>query len=101
GLSRQMRCTFEEERHRYLQNLRNVLQPAGTHAVGALLVFLHLLEREAERGGELRLAHAEHQATHADAAAHVLVDGTCYRPHYRLPCPVEARAVVSGIPIAQ
>jgi len=35
--------------NRHLQNVGDLLQPARSDAVGALLVFLHLLEREAER----------------------------------------------------
>jgi hypothetical protein len=35
--------------------------------------FLHLLERQAERVGKPGLAEAQHEATHAHAAADVLV----------------------------
>ena len=48
--------------------MRDVLQAARAHTVRSLLVFLHLLEREAERIAEFLLAHAEHHAPHADAA---------------------------------
>jgi hypothetical protein len=34
-----------------------------------------LLEREAERVGEIRLAHAQHHAAHTHTTANVLVDG--------------------------
>ena len=43
-----LRRAFEEERHRNLEDMRNFLQPAGADAVGALFVFLDLLERQAE-----------------------------------------------------
>src|SRR4051812_25933622 len=69
-----MRRALEEERHRNLQDMRDVLQTARTDAVGALLVFLHLLEGDLERLAKLLLAHAEHLATHPQSAAHMLVD---------------------------
>ena len=69
-----LRRAFEEKRHRHLQDMGNLLQAAGADAVGALLVFLHLLEGEAERVAELLLAHAQHHPTHAHPRAHVLVD---------------------------
>lgn len=40
------------------QEGRYFLQPAATHAVGALFIFLHLLEREINRSGELFLGYA-------------------------------------------
>jgi hypothetical protein len=52
-----------------------LLQPARSDAVGALLVFLHLLEREAERIAQSPLAHCKHPTAHAHPAADVLVDG--------------------------
>ena len=52
----------------------DLLQPARADAVGALLVFLHLLEGQTERVAELFLAHAQHHPAHAHAAAHMLVD---------------------------
>ena len=66
---------FEEERHRNLQDVGDLLQPAGADAVGAFFVFLHLLEGQTERVAELFLAHAEHHSPHPYAAADVLVDG--------------------------
>ena len=72
-LPRHVRRAFEEERHRHLQDVRDLLQPARADAVRALLVLLHLLEGEAERVAELFLTHAEHHAAHTHACAHVLV----------------------------
>src|SRR5882672_2690473 len=69
-----MRRALEEERHRHLKDVRHVLQAARTDAVGALLVFLHLLERDLERLAQLLLAHAEHLPAHPQPAAYVLVD---------------------------
>ena len=54
--------------------MRDLLQAARPHAVRSLLVFLHLLEREPEPIGELRLAHSEYHPTHPDPAAYVFVD---------------------------
>src|SRR5262245_22596468 len=53
----------------------HLLQPARPDAVGASLVFLHLLEGEAECGTQLFLAHRKHLAAHTHPAADVLVDG--------------------------
>jgi hypothetical protein len=66
--------TLEEERYWNLQNVGDLLQPARSNAVGALLVFLHLLEGEAERIAKLLLAHCKHQAAHAHPTADVLID---------------------------
>jgi hypothetical protein len=74
GLPRLMRRALKEKRHRDLQDVRDVLQSTRADAIGALLVFLHLLEREAKRVAELPLAHAKHHPPHAHPAANVLVD---------------------------
>jgi hypothetical protein len=54
--------------------LEHLLQPARTDAVGALLVFLHLLKRQAEGIAELFLTHAQHHSPHAHARTDMLVD---------------------------
>src|SRR5580692_9247932 len=46
---------FEEERHRHLQDQRDLLQAAGADAVRSLLVFLDLLKSQAEVVAELLL----------------------------------------------
>src|ERR1041385_7285470 len=68
------RRALKEKRDRHLQDERDLLQPARANPVGALFVFLDLLEREAERVAELLLTHAPHHAAHADAAPDMLVD---------------------------
>src|SRR4029077_20561433 len=68
------RRAIEEERHRYLENVRNLLQPAGANAVGALFVLLHLLKSQAKSIAELLLAHRQHHATHAYAATDMLIN---------------------------
>jgi hypothetical protein len=57
------------------QNLGNGLKPARAYTVRAFLVFLHLLERQAQRVAELFLTHIQHQSTHPHAAAHVFIGG--------------------------
>src|SRR5262249_14516930 len=57
----------------------DLLQPAGPDAICAVLVFLHLLEGEAECGTQALLAHCKHLAAHAHAAANVLVGGVDIR----------------------
>jgi hypothetical protein len=52
-----------------------VLQPARANAVGPLLIFLNLLERQYKRVSKVGLAHFKHQAAQAHAAANMLVDG--------------------------
>src|ERR1044072_1573864 len=64
---------FEEKRDRNAKDKRDLLKPARADAVGALLVFLHLLECQAEPIGELLLAHAKHHSAHADTRPHMLV----------------------------
>jgi hypothetical protein len=71
----QVRRALEEERHRYLQNVGDLLQPARPDAVRAFLVFLDLLEGKTECVAQLLLAHCEHHAAHAHPAANVSVDG--------------------------
>ncbi len=63
-----------EELHRHAEHLRKIEQPARTNAVDALLVFLHLLERQTQLLAELLLAHAEQHAAKAHAAADMNVD---------------------------
>src|SRR5450830_184063 len=58
--------------------LEHLLQPARTDAVGALLVFLHLLKGQAEGVAELFLTHAQHHPPHAHARAHMLIDRIGY-----------------------
>jgi hypothetical protein len=53
--------------------LGDVLKAAGADAVGSLLIFLDLLERQPERIRNIGLAHVEHQSPHSHAAADMLV----------------------------
>jgi hypothetical protein len=73
--SRLTRHSVEEERNRHLKDLGYVLQPAGANAVGSLLIFLNLLERQSKRVRKIGLAHFEHQTAHPHAAADMPVDG--------------------------
>jgi DNA-binding XRE family transcriptional regulator len=47
--------TFEKRRHRHFERLRNPNEAAAADAVSTRLVFLNLLEREANPPAELRL----------------------------------------------
>jgi hypothetical protein len=63
GCGRRRRShALEEERYWHLKNVGDLLQSAGPDAVGAFLVFLHLLEGEAECGTQRLLAHCKHHA---------------------------------------
>ena len=50
------------------------MQPARADAVGAALVFLHLLKGKADRRPEFFLAQPEHVAAQADPGADLHVD---------------------------
>ena len=75
GCTRYARCALEEERHRDLQDVGDLLQSAHADAVRALLVLLDLLKRQAKCAAEIHLAHCQHHPAHAHPAADVLVDG--------------------------
>src|SRR6185369_11865836 len=57
------------ERPRHLPELR------GAHPVGRTLIFLHLLEGEADRVGEPFLAPSQFLAAHSNAEPHMAVHG--------------------------
>jgi hypothetical protein len=59
------------------------LQAAGADAVGPLLVFLDLLERQPEGVPEIGLAHIEHEPPQAHAAAKLFVDRIETGPGHR------------------
>jgi hypothetical protein len=67
------RRSLEEKRHRHAKDVRHLMKAAGADAVGALLVFLHLLEGQSQTVGQLRLTQVEHKSTHADAATNMVV----------------------------
>src|SRR6516164_7784820 len=69
-----IRGILKKERHRHLEDLGNLLEPACSDPVRALLIFLNLLERETEGLAELFLTHGQHHAPHPDPAPHVPVD---------------------------
>ena len=73
GLTRHIGSALEEKRHGNLEDMGNLLQPAGANSVGSLLVFLHLLKRKAEGVAELLLTHSKHHSPHSDSAAYMLV----------------------------
>ncbi len=69
------RCAFKEEFDWNTEHRGHLLQAAGTYAIGALLVFLHLLARDAECFAKLLLAHANDHAPHTYAATGVPING--------------------------
>lgn len=66
--------TVEQRRHREAEDFGNADKPAAADAIGPFLVFLHLLESDAEPVGELRLGQAFGHAPNADIAAHRGID---------------------------
>jgi hypothetical protein len=70
-----MRLFHDNSDYWHLKDMGDLLQPARPDAAGALLVFLHLLEGEAECATQLFLAHSKHLAAHTHPAADILVDG--------------------------
>src|SRR5215469_16487483 len=64
---------LEEKSDRDLENVRNLLKTTGTDPIGALIVFLNLLERQPERVAEFLLAHRQHHPAHTNPASDVLV----------------------------
>jgi hypothetical protein len=67
------RRPLKEKRHRYTKDVRQLMKTAGADAVGALLVFLNLLEGQFESICQLHLSEVEHKSTHADAGTNVVV----------------------------
>src|SRR5260370_30629794 len=64
----------EKERHRHIQHLAQLIEPAGADAVGAAFVFLHLLKGQADRLAELLLREAEHVAAQPNPGPDLDVD---------------------------
>src|SRR5450759_5436114 len=67
-------ASLEQKRYRHLKYFGDLLDAACTDPVGALLVFLNLLEGEAQCFAELLLAHAQHDAAHAHTTADIFVN---------------------------
>jgi hypothetical protein len=65
---------FKHRRQRYVQGLANGEQPRRANAVYALLIFLNLLERNAQGLGEVCLAYTEHVPALAHPSADKFVD---------------------------
>ena len=60
---------LEKEMYRNIKHLGNPLQSASADAIDAILVFLHLLKRDAKPISKAFLAHTELEPSHADAVA--------------------------------
>jgi len=65
---------IEEKACRHLQHFADLLNTASADAVGALFVFLDLLERYADLAEEF-LRHVDLDAAHPDTASDIYVDG--------------------------
>jgi hypothetical protein len=78
--------------------MRHLMKAAGADAVGALIVFLHLLERQSQTIGQLRLTEVEHKSTHADAAANMVVYRVTPLVQWH---PLPSTALVSDQPSVQ
>src|SRR5262249_21878182 len=74
GSGVEVRGTIKKKRHRHLEDFGNLLEPACSDPVRALLIFLNLLERETQGLAELFLTHGQHHSPHPDSAPHVPVD---------------------------
>src|SRR5215471_7709684 len=61
-----------------LQYFRDPLQPSGRDAIGSLLVFLHLLERQPQLVREFHLGHMPCKPASPDATPHL--DIVCISP---------------------
>src|SRR5262249_20612245 len=75
----------EEMCYRHAENLGDALQAPGRNAVRAFLVFLHLLERDADEIAELGLRQAALQAQRTHTLADLGVAGisasSCHEGH--------------------
>src|SRR5215475_4049305 len=67
-------AAFEQGGHRHAQEGGNLQQSAAADAIGSLLVFLDLLERQFELIGKLGLSKPLLQTINPDIAANDLVD---------------------------
>ena len=68
------RIAFKHRRQRYVQGPANGEQPRRANAVYALLIFLNLLERNAQGLGEVCLAYTEYVPALAYPSADKFVD---------------------------
>ena len=73
--------SVEEGGDGHLENASDLEKPAGADAIGAVLVFLHLLEGQVEFSGEFCLGYFSRKTQKPDIAADQLVD--CVAPSFR------------------
>lgn len=64
-----------------------MLEAAGTYAVRALLIFLHLLKRDAKSIGQGGLAHTQHRPLQANASANIDIDVIRFLLFYQFVSP--------------
>jgi hypothetical protein len=79
----------EKIRNRDIKGPGQVEQPAGSDTIGSALVFLDLLEGQAQGASQLFLAYAQQKTTQAQSAAHMGVDliGDILRLAHHFPHP--------------
>jgi hypothetical protein len=70
-----VRRAFEEERHRDLKEIGDVLQAASADAIGPVLILLHLLDVIPSPLPSFSCVIPSIFRRHPDPAAYVLVDG--------------------------
>src|SRR5260370_13576652 len=68
------RHLVEEVGHRHIQDLGKFVEPARTDAVGAALILLNLLKREADSITNGRLAHTEQRASLSPPPSNMIIN---------------------------
>ena len=67
---------IEEKLYWHVECSRKIEEPTRCDAIRASLIFLKLLERHAERSGQLLLAYSEHAAAEPHPAVDMIVNRT-------------------------
>ena len=75
------RHVFEKKRNWNVENLTDLVQPAGANAIHAPLVFLDLLKRQSKCFAEFFLTHTEKRPAKSDTPTYMDVNWIGYRGH--------------------
>ena len=73
--ARRDRIGIKQGADRDIEYLGDLRKPPGPDPVGAVFVFLHLLERDAKPAGEVALRHARDQSTSSNGLPELNVRG--------------------------
>jgi hypothetical protein len=89
---------FEKRADRNVEDRRDLRQAPGTHAICALLLFLHLLKRDPKPAGKIALGHSGDQPMRPNgladlSCASLALRTTPARPQAPLVC---SRALYDG-----